>query len=76
MLVSAAARFTMPSARTIGAGWRSQPILKFASERSACAPQYLSAATSIGPKVSVSVRVGFLAAVMEFSSMVDVSSTA
>ena len=28
-----------------------------ASERCACAPQYRSAATSIGPKVSVSVRV-------------------
>ena len=59
MLVSAAARFTMPSARTMGSGWRSQPILKLPSERWACAPQYLSAATSIGPKVSVSVRVGF-----------------
>jgi hypothetical protein len=55
MLVCAAARLTMPSARTIESGWVSQPILKLPSERCACAPQYLSAATSIGPKLSVSV---------------------
>ena len=63
MLVSADARLTMPSARTMANGCFSQPILKLPSERSACAPQYLSAPTSIGPKVSVSVRV-FLAALM------------
>jgi hypothetical protein len=31
-------------------------MLKLCSERSACAPQYRSAATSMGPKESVSVR--------------------
>jgi hypothetical protein len=41
----------------IGWGMRSPPILKFSSDRSVCAPQYRSAGTSIGPKVSVSVRV-------------------
>ena len=39
MLVSAAARLTMPSARTIGSGCFSQPILKLPSERCAWAPQ-------------------------------------
>jgi hypothetical protein len=57
MLVSAAARLTMPSARTMGCGCFSQPILKLPSERCACAPQYFEASTSMGPKVSVSVRV-------------------
>ena len=56
MFVSAAARLTMPSARTSGLGIFSSPILKLPSERCACAPQYLSASTSMGPKVSVSVR--------------------
>ena len=36
---------------------RSSPMRKFCSERCVCAPQYLSAGTSIGPNVSVSVRV-------------------
>src|SRR6476620_7931318 len=36
---------------------RSSPIRKFCNERCVCAPQYFSAGTSIGPKVSVSVRV-------------------
>ena len=57
MLVSAAARLTMPKARTIGSGCFSHPILKLPSERSACAPQYFVASTSMGPNVSVSVRV-------------------
>ncbi len=39
MFVSAAARLTMPSARTIGRGCFSQPILKFPSDRCAWAPQ-------------------------------------
>ena len=33
------------------------PKGKFSIERSVCAPQYESAGTSIGPKLSVSVRV-------------------
>ena len=33
----------------MGSGWRSQPILKLPSERCACAPQYLSSATSMAP---------------------------
>ena len=39
LFTSAAARFTMPNARTIGLGMRSPPILKFSKERSVCAPQ-------------------------------------
>ena len=45
-------------------GCFSQPILKLPSERCACAPQYFVASTSIGPKVSVSVRV-FVMAILE-----------
>src|SRR5690349_6559062 len=60
MLASAAARLTTPSALMIGLGCFSQPILKFCSERWVWAPQYLSAGTSIGPKVSVSVRVALI----------------
>ena len=56
MFTSAAAHFTMPSARTIGAGCFSQPILKLPMERWLWAPQYLSVRTWSGPKVSVSVR--------------------
>ena len=62
MLASAAARLTMPSARITGFGCFSQPILKFWIERWVCAPQYRSAGTSIGPKVSVSVRVAVIRA--------------
>ena len=40
-----------------GSGMRSPPIGKFWIERCVCAPQYRSAGTSMGPKVSVSVRV-------------------
>src|SRR5665213_2123528 len=64
MLVSAAARLAIPSARTIGSGCFSQPILKWCSERSACAPQYLEASTSMGPNVSVSVRVLVMALII------------
>ena len=39
MFTSAAARLMIPSARTIGAGCFSQPMGKFSSERSDCAPQ-------------------------------------
>src|SRR4051794_36430512 len=56
-LTSAAARFTRPSARMSGSGMRSSPMRKFCNERWVCAPQYFSAGTSIGPNVSVSVRV-------------------
>ncbi len=56
-LVVAAQRLTMPSARIKGLGRRSSPILKFSRDRCVCAPQYLSAGTSIGPNESVSVRV-------------------
>jgi hypothetical protein len=38
-------------------GCFSQPILKLPRLRCACAPQYLSAGTWIGPKLSVSVRI-------------------
>src|SRR4029453_4165016 len=62
MLASAAARLTMPSARTMALGCLSQPILKLARLRCACAPQYLSAGTWIGPKVSVSVRLSVVGA--------------
>ena len=53
---SAAARLTSAIARISGCGMRSSPMRKFCSERCVCAPQYRSAATSIGPNVSVSVR--------------------
>jgi len=48
---------TIASARISGSGMRSSPMRKFSSERCVCAPQYLSAGTSIGPNVSVSMRV-------------------
>ena len=56
-LACAQACLITPSARTIETGWRSHPIGKFKIERWVCAPQYLSAGTSRGPKLSVSVRV-------------------
>ena len=61
MLIRAAASLIAPSARMIGTGWRSQPIGKFMIERCVCAPQYLEASTSSGPKLSVSVRVWVMA---------------
>jgi len=59
MLTVAAAPLRMPKARTMGGGMRSWGwlILKFSSERSVCAPQYLSDGTWISPKASLSVRV-------------------
>lgn len=59
MLTVAAAPFRMPNALTMGGGMRSWGwfILKFSSDRSVCAPQYLSAGTWISPNASLSVRV-------------------
>lgn len=59
MLTVAAAPFKMPKARTMGGGMRSWGwlILKFSSERSVWAPQYLSAGTWISPKASDSALV-------------------
>jgi hypothetical protein len=59
MLTVAAAPLRMPKARTMGGGMRSWGwlILKFSSERSVWAPQYLSEGTWISPKASLSVRV-------------------
>src|SRR5882762_8757772 len=52
----------MPNARIISRGITSLPILKWSRDRSVCAPQYLSAGTSISPIESVSMRVfGFVA---------------
>ena len=56
-LASAQACLITPSARTMATGCFSQPMGKFMIERWVCAPQYLSAGTSSGPKLSVSVRV-------------------
>ena len=52
---------TIAKALTSGWGIFSSPILKFRRERSVCAPQYRSAATSMGPKESDSMRVGVAA---------------
>ena len=41
----------------IGLGMRSSPMRKFRRERSVCAPQSRSAGTSMGPNVSLSVRI-------------------
>lgn len=59
MFTFAAAPLRMPNARTMGGGMRSCGwlILKFSSDRSVCAPQYLSLGTWIWPKASLSVRV-------------------
>ncbi len=62
MFTSAQAFLITPSARMIGTGWRSQPIGKLMIDRWVCAPQYLSAGTSNGPKLSVSVRVSVMVA--------------
>ena len=59
MFTVAAAPLRIPKALIIGGGMRSCGWLmrKFSSERSVCAPQYLSAGTWISPKASLSVRV-------------------
>ena len=57
MLACAQAFLITPSARTMAMGCFSQPIGKLIIERWVCAPQYLSEGTSHGPKLSVSVRV-------------------
>ncbi len=62
MLTSAQAFLMTPSARTMATGCFSQPIGKLMIERWVCAPQYLSAGTSSGPKLSVSVRVAVMVA--------------
>ena len=49
--------FTIPSAQIISLGNRSPPILKFSNDRCVCAPQYLSAGTSISPILSFSILV-------------------
>ena len=54
---SAQAFFSTPRARITGRGNRSPPISKCSSDRWVCAPQYRSAATSMLPIVSRSVRV-------------------
>src|SRR5262245_55637967 len=62
MLASADAFLTTPKAWISASGMRSPLILKFSRLRCVCAPQYLSAGTWIGPKVSVSVRIGVMRA--------------
>jgi hypothetical protein len=59
MFTVAAAPLRMPKALMMGGGMRSWGWLmrKFSSDRSVCAPQYLSAGTWISPKASVSARV-------------------
>ena len=57
-------RLRMANARITGAGIRSPPISKLCRLRWVCAPQYLSSATAIGPKASVSVRVAGRAGVL------------
>ena len=59
LLAFAAAFFKAPNALITGIGIlsRSPPILKFISDLWVYAPQYLSAGTSNGPKVSFSVLV-------------------
>lgn len=70
MLTVAAAPLRMPKALTMGGGMRSCGwlILKFSSERSVCAPQYLSAATCTSPKASVSALVS---AILEVDAWKD-----
>jgi hypothetical protein len=57
MFTRAALRFTISSARMSAGCIFSVEMRKCSSERCVCAPQSLSAGTSIGPKVSRSVRV-------------------
>lgn len=67
MLTVAAAPLRIPKALMIGGGMRSWGWLmrKFSSERSVCAPQYLSAGTWISPKASLSVRVSLEAILID-----------
>src|SRR6056297_2433837 len=60
LLAIAQACLITPRARTMATGCFSHPIGKFRIERWVCAPQYLSAGTSRGPKLSVSVRVAVM----------------
>ncbi len=56
-MTSTAAFFTVARAWMSARGMRSPEILKCCSERWVCAPHSRSAGTSMGPKVSFSIRV-------------------
>src|SRR6185503_8290860 len=60
----AAALFTRASAYTTASGMRSLEMRKKRRLRSVCAPHRRSAGTSIGPKLSFSLRVPLIAALM------------
>ena len=62
MLTSAHAFLTRARPRMNPGGMRSPEILKCCSERWVWAPQRRSAGTSMGPKVSFSIRVGVVMA--------------
>src|SRR3979490_1266378 len=61
---AAAAFLTSISAYTTARGMRSPEMRKNRRERSVCAPHSRSAGTSIGPKLSFSMRLPLIAAVM------------
>src|SRR5258708_20926431 len=61
---AAAAFLTSVSAYTTASGMRSPEMRKKRRERSVCAPHSRSAGTSIGPKLSFSMRLPLIAAVM------------
>ena len=61
MFTKAQAFLITPKARIIATGWRSQPMGKLMIDLWVCAPQYLSAGTSSGPKLSVSTRMAVIA---------------
>src|SRR5216683_176845 len=61
---AAAAFLTSANAYTTASGMRSPEMRKKRRERSVCAPHSRSAGTSIGPKLSFSMRLPLIAAVM------------
>src|SRR6266446_2492153 len=61
---AAAAFLTSANAYTTASGMRSPEMRKKRRERSVCAPHSRSAGTSIGPKLSFSMRLPLMAAVM------------
>src|SRR6266513_549387 len=61
---AAAAFLTSVSAYSTASGMRSPEMRKKRRERSVCAPHSRSAGTSIGPKLSFSMRLPLIAAVM------------
>ena len=61
MFTSAQAFLITPRARTMAIGCFSQPMGKLMMDRWVCAPQYLLAGTSKGPKLSVSTRMSVMA---------------